>query len=297
MELVKDAKIELRPSPTSEAWRAGLEHYWADEYTEAIAKFEEVETAFPAHSEAPNLIRLSHQAQKDGKEKQPPSNAGLVAGLVVGGLLGVIIAAILIVRRGRVRSAPSPRRRPVTRRRPPGYPAPPPGYPPPPQAQQPLPMYGRIQQPQQAQQAQQPQMYGRVAPGQPAAASIPRTVAIQGGIAPTAFGSLSVGSVTCTRGAARRPAVRADRDRHHRRPPARRRPRPGQRSPRLGQARLDRPRQRRAGRDRPEHDQRDLHQRRRARPDHALAAARRRRRHRRRARLPEPPGQVRLTTR
>jgi pSer/pThr/pTyr-binding forkhead associated (FHA) protein len=29
---------------------------------------------------------------------------------------------------------------------------------------------------------------------------IPKTVAIQGGIAPTAFGSMSVGSLTCTRG-------------------------------------------------------------------------------------------------
>lgn len=194
MELVKDAKIDPKPSTTSEAWRAGLEHYWADEYAEAIAKFEEVETQFPAHSEAPNLIRMSHQAQKDGKEKQPPSNTGLVAGLVVGGLLGVIIAAILIVRRGRVRS--------VAAAPPPGYPAPPPGYPgpppgyPQPQQAQPLPMYGRIQQPQQAQQVQQPQMYGRVAAPGSGATPIPKTVAI----APTAFASQSVGSVTCTRG-------------------------------------------------------------------------------------------------
>jgi pSer/pThr/pTyr-binding forkhead associated (FHA) protein len=48
----------------------------------------------------------------------------------------------------------------------------------------------------------QQQMFGRVPtpgqgqPGMP----IPRTVAIQGGIAPTAFGSHTVGSVTCTRG-------------------------------------------------------------------------------------------------
>ena len=192
MELVKDAKIEPRPSPTSEAWRSGLEHYWADEYTDAIAKFEEVETLFPAHSEAASLIRMSHQAQKDGKEKQPSSNTGLVAGLVVGGLLGVIVAAVLIVRRGRAHGAAIPGAQP-------GYATPPAGYASPAAPQpQPLAMYGRIAQPQQAQQAQ-PQMYGRV-PAPSGVTPIPKTVAIGGGIAPTAFASLSLGSLTCTRG-------------------------------------------------------------------------------------------------
>ncbi|HEX8113067.1 MAG TPA: trypsin-like peptidase domain-containing protein, partial [Kofleriaceae bacterium] len=98
MELVKDARLDLRPSPTSEAWRAGLEHYWNDEYTAAIARFEEVETAFPAHSEAPHLIRLSHEAQKDGKEKQTGVGAGLAAGLILGGF-AAIGAALWIARR------------------------------------------------------------------------------------------------------------------------------------------------------------------------------------------------------
>ncbi|HEU4726787.1 MAG TPA: trypsin-like peptidase domain-containing protein [Kofleriaceae bacterium] len=193
LELVKDAKIDPRPSPTSEAWRAGLVHYWADEYTEAISKFEDVETLYPAHSEAANLIRLSHQAQKDGKEKPPPSNTGLIAGLVIGGvvLIGVVIlVVILIVRRGRTR-APVPAGPPPVYGAPPAYGAPPPGQPQ-------LPMYGRIPpqaMPQQAQQA----MYGRVA-SPSAGTPIAKTVAIGGGIAPTAFGSLSVGSITCTRG-------------------------------------------------------------------------------------------------
>ena len=68
-----------------------------------------------------------------------------------------------------------------------------------------LPMYGRIPSPPNPMQAipqpQQPQMYGRApGAGQPAVPPIARTVAVGGGIAPTAFGSLSVGSVTCTRG-------------------------------------------------------------------------------------------------
>src|ERR1043166_848782 len=55
-------------------------------------------------------------------------------------------------------------------------------------------MSARPEQPQQ-------QMYGRVAQSPGVGTPIPKTVAIQqGGIAPTAFGSMSVGSVTCTRG-------------------------------------------------------------------------------------------------
>ena len=45
-------------------------------------------------------------------------------------------------------------------------------------------------------------MYGRLPAQGPGsgATPIPKTVAIQGGIAPTAFGSHTVGSITCTRG-------------------------------------------------------------------------------------------------
>lgn len=53
LDLVKDARLDLHPSPTGEAWRAGLEHYWNDEYTAAIARFEAVETARPELSRPP----------------------------------------------------------------------------------------------------------------------------------------------------------------------------------------------------------------------------------------------------
>ena len=196
LEMVKDAKLELKPSPTSEAWRAGLQHYWADEYTDAIAKFEEVETAFPAHSEVMSLIRLSHQAQKEGKEKKPSSGAGLIAGLVIGGLVA-IGGVVFVVRRGR--TAHPAGGAPAFATPSPGYPMQPvaPGAMPQPPQQQ---MYGRIP-PGAMPQPPQQQMYGRVAPpNQPGMPVIPKTVAIQGGIAPTAFGSLSVGSLTCMRG-------------------------------------------------------------------------------------------------
>lgn len=191
MDLVKAAGLDPRPSPTSEAWRAGLTHYWNDEYTEAIARFEEVDTAFAAHSEARNLIRLSRQAQKEGKEKQTGVGAGLAAALIIAGF-AAIGAALWIARRSRSRPAFPPGA--------PGFAAPAtPGGPATPRPQ--LPMYGRIPSastpPQPVPAA--PQMYGRVQSPSQAVPQIARTVAV-GGIAPTAFGSLSVGSVTCTRG-------------------------------------------------------------------------------------------------
>jgi serine protease Do len=196
MELVKDAQLDPQPSPTSVAWRAGLEHYWNDEYTEAIAKFEEVETAFVPHSEAPNLIRLSHQAQKDGKEKQTGVGGGLAAGLIVAGLFA-IGAALLIARRSRPAVPPGAPGHVASAA--PGGPLNPPPYAPSPSTPRPqLPMYGRIP----SGSTPAPQIYGRVAPPSQAVSSIAKTVAVGagGGIAPTAFGSLSVGSVTCTRG-------------------------------------------------------------------------------------------------
>jgi hypothetical protein len=183
MELVKDAKIEPKASDTNKAWRDGLDAYWADEYSDAITKFEEVETMFPAHSEAPNLIRLSHQAQKEGKEKKP-TNGGMIAGLVIGGIV-LAGGAFFFIRRGK---------KPA---RPPNMMQPPPYHMPP-------------QMPPQQMPGQQPQqMYGRVGPGPTGAMQpVARTMAVQpqpqagasGGIAPTAFASLSIGSLTCTRG-------------------------------------------------------------------------------------------------
>jgi S1-C subfamily serine protease len=205
MELVKAAQLDLKPSPTSEAWRAGLTHYWNDEYTEAIARFDEVDTAFPAHSEARNLIRLSHQAQKDGKEKQTGVGAGVAAALIIGGF-AAIGAALLIARRSRRPAAPPGAPGYAAPGMPGGPAAPPPyaGSPSPATPRPQLPMYGRIPSastPQSPVPAA-PAMYGRVAPGSQAVPQIAKTVAVGagGGIAPTAFGSLSLGSLTCTRG-------------------------------------------------------------------------------------------------
>jgi pSer/pThr/pTyr-binding forkhead associated (FHA) protein len=96
------------------------------------------------------------------------------------------ILAVVMIRRGR-NAAPRPNMAPMPMSMPPSQ-MPTPYQPQPPQQQ----MYGRAPQPNPAQ-----------VPGQP----IAKTMAVgmgangSGGIAPTAFGSLTVGSLICTRGA------------------------------------------------------------------------------------------------
>ncbi|HEY1546239.1 MAG TPA: trypsin-like peptidase domain-containing protein [Kofleriaceae bacterium] len=181
MELVKKANITPQPSDTNKAWSSGLEHYWHDEYSAAIKDFEQVQMLFPQHSEAATFIRNANQAKKDGKEKKDEGGSGAVIGLVIGGVVLAILAVVMI-RRGR-RAAPRP-----------NMPMQPNMMPP-----QPYP-----QQPQQMPPPQQ-QMYGRAPqPGPPQ--QVAKTMAVgmgpngSGGIAPTAFGSLAVGSLICTRG-------------------------------------------------------------------------------------------------
>jgi serine protease Do len=194
MELVKKAKIEPKPSDTNKAWDSGLEHYWADEYTDAIHDFEEVQLLFPTHSEAAGFIKNANQAKKDGKEKKKESNTGLVVGLVIGGVV-LLGGAVMIMKRGK--------RGPQQVR--PGMPpqgfGPPQGFPP---QQQGFPPQGFPPPQPQGFAPPQQQMYGR-AP-QPAAQQVAKTMAVgqapssSGGIAPTAFGSLSIGNLTCVRG-------------------------------------------------------------------------------------------------
>ncbi|MEO8842912.1 MAG: trypsin-like peptidase domain-containing protein [Kofleriaceae bacterium] len=192
MELVKKAKIEPKPSDTNKAWDSGLEHYWADEYTDAIHDFEEVQLLFPTHSEAAGFIKNANQAKKDGKEKKKESNTGLVVGLVIGGIV-LLAGAVMIMRRGK-RGHMRPGMPP------PGF-GPPHGFPP----QPPFSPQGFPPPQQQGFAPPQQQMYGR-APQPAAAQQVAKTMAVgqapgsSGGIAPTAFGTLSIGNLTCVRG-------------------------------------------------------------------------------------------------
>ncbi|MFT3694853.1 MAG: trypsin-like peptidase domain-containing protein [Kofleriaceae bacterium] len=211
MALVEKAKIQPGTSPTSKAWSSGLEHYWADEYSDAIKDFEEVQLLFPTHSEAAGFIRNANQAKKDGKEKKKESsNNSLVIGLVIGGVV-LLGGAIFVMRRGKKGQMPQqrpgmppmgmqPGMSPPMGMPPANYAPTPQGFPPPaqggfgPQQQQ---MYGRApasSPPPMQQAGSGPQM------------PIAKTMAVGqaatpgGGIAPTAFGSLSIGSLTCVRG-------------------------------------------------------------------------------------------------
>jgi len=194
MELVKKAKIEPKQSDTNKAWNSGLEHYWADEYSDAIHDFEEVQVLFPTHSEAAGFIRSANQAKKDGKEKKKDSNTGLIVGLVIGGVV-LLVGAVVIMKRGKRPPGPMPVGMHPGMSPAHGFPPPPHGFAPPQQQGFPPPQ-------------QQAQMYGRAQSGgsgnfQPVAKTMAVGGAPQvpaGGIAPTAFGSLSIGSLTCLRG-------------------------------------------------------------------------------------------------
>ncbi|HUS26977.1 MAG TPA: trypsin-like peptidase domain-containing protein [Kofleriaceae bacterium] len=205
MEMVNDAKVEPKESETKKAWNKGLRHFWADEYTAAIEQFQEVETLFPQHDEAQSYIIQSNRAKKEGREKKKPeSNGGLIAGLVVGGLVLAAIGGIVISRRGKQGPPRPPHGMPMHGHPPMHSPHPPhPGMHAPPQMPPGPQMYGRVQPGHMASGMPQP---GMPQPAmQPGHAPVAKTMAIggpgqSGGIAPTAFGSLSIGSLTCTRG-------------------------------------------------------------------------------------------------
>lgn len=105
MDFVKEAKVELGPSDTLKLWQQGLEHYWADEYTDAIKDFEEVETNWPQHSEAHQLVLSSKQAQKDGKEKKKSDNTGVIVAACSGGA-AFLALMIWIATRGKKQGMP-----------------------------------------------------------------------------------------------------------------------------------------------------------------------------------------------
>ncbi len=216
-KFVKEVKANTAPSATIKLWRKALDEMWALDLDQAIVDFEEVATLFPTHSEAPRMLKQARALKKAGKGKvkepivveAPPAEGGngaaiAVAIIVVLGILGGVIYAVR-------------RKKPVA-----GMPLhaghPPPGFPPHhgmPQHPVP-PQTGPYGMPQHAQHMHSPPhgvapYPGAQAPHAPMmggrvnAAPVSKTVAISGAaasqpIAATAFGSLTMGSLTCTRG-------------------------------------------------------------------------------------------------
>src|SRR5688500_11841330 len=67
-EFVKAAGVTNELGTADKAYREGLELYWAENYSGAIPKFEEVKRLFPEHSEVNRLAQDSQQKISEGKD-------------------------------------------------------------------------------------------------------------------------------------------------------------------------------------------------------------------------------------
>jgi S1-C subfamily serine protease len=100
MEFVKQAGATNEEGIVDKRYKEGLELFWKNQFTPAIAKFEEVRRLYPQHSETEKLIRESQQGISDGKEVS--SGLGLIViggGLVLLLLLGGGLIAFLAMRK------------------------------------------------------------------------------------------------------------------------------------------------------------------------------------------------------
>ncbi len=208
-----EAKVNTEASQTSKVWKKGLDEMWAGDLDDAIVDFEEVLTLFPTHSEAPRMLKQARALKKEGKGNKPkdkpddtmgpagasPSGGGgggagvaVAVILVLGGLIGGVIVFMK-----RKKAAGPQAMHPGMQQRPPGYPQPQ-GMHPQPQGMHPQ----QQQQPHGAPQMPPPMMV----PGR-GATPVAKTMAVNAPqssgsqpIAATAFGSMTVGVLTCTRG-------------------------------------------------------------------------------------------------
>ncbi len=193
---LKDAKVNTAPSSTAKAWRKALEAMWAGDLDAAIQGFDEVQTLFQNHAEAPRQMKHARTMKKEGKGKKPvtategsgsetggggggSSAAGIAIAFI---LVGAIVLVIVLVVMKKKKAAPG-------------------------QPQQARPHMGPPGQPQMGHPQQhpgQPHMPPPGAYGQPQQ-QVAKTMAIGGQqqhapVAATAFGSLTLGALTCTRG-------------------------------------------------------------------------------------------------
>ncbi len=186
-KFVKEAKASNKPSETQRVWRKALDEHWAGACDDAIVDFEEVMTQFPAHSEAPRMAKLTRALKKEGKcvkaeaKKDGGSGGGAVAGVIIALLVVGVLGAVVVVKKKKA----GPGAHGAYGAFPGGPHAAPPMGPPGAPGAPPMMMAGRA--------------------GPPGHQPVAKTVAIaQGGshppVAATAFGSFTIGSLTCTRG-------------------------------------------------------------------------------------------------
>ncbi len=205
---LKDAKANTAPSTTIKAWRKALDAMWAGDLDIAIQGFDEVQTLFQNHSEAPRQMKHARTLKKEGKGNKPvvatesaeptgggsggsSSGAGIAVALVLIGVIALVVVVVIMKKKPKtgvpgnvvMHGQPNmsqPHMPPHGA--PPGHPmpGPPHGYP------------------------QQQMTPGRMGPAPIGGAAIAKTMAIGQQhhlpIAATAFGSLTLASLTCTRG-------------------------------------------------------------------------------------------------
>jgi S1-C subfamily serine protease len=196
-KFVQQAKANTQPSKTITLWRKALEEMWAGDLDAALADFDEVLTLYPAHSEAPRLIKHVRQLKKEGKGKPKEVAAGSdtasgdktdsnAAGIAVAIIIVVTLLLIITLVAVKARKRPAPAHGHALHGHAPHGHAPH-GHAP----------HGH------APHALQGMIGGRVGPaGGPA--PVAKTVALgqaqHAPVAATAFGSLAMASLTCTRG-------------------------------------------------------------------------------------------------
>jgi S1-C subfamily serine protease len=231
---LKDAKANTAPSTTITKWRKSLDNMWALDLDAAITGFDEVITMFPNHSEAPRQKKHALVMKKDGKgkKKEEPvaaeakdaggggGGAGVAVALVVVGVLVLVVVLVIKSKKkpGQPGAQPGhPGHAPHAGHGPPGHaphgapnmapPGMPPGGHPGHHAPHMAPVHAAARpagdyahaggQPHGAQPL--PMMAGRVGP-----APVAKTFAIgqqqHAPVAATAFGTLTLASLTCTRG-------------------------------------------------------------------------------------------------
>ena len=192
-KFVAQAKVNTAPSATIKLWRKGLEEWWSGDLDQALVDIEEVATLFTFHSEATRVLKQVRADKKAGKGKKPVvkdpdkdaageggggggAAGAVVAIVVVLGIIGGVVVLVIKSKQAGPRTAAGAMASGMPVAHQPqlgGYPAP---------VAQPAPMM----------------VAGRVG-----LAPVSKTVAIgqnQAPVAATAFGSLTMGSLTCTRG-------------------------------------------------------------------------------------------------
>ena len=94
LEFVKAAGVANELGTADRAYREGLELYWAESYSQAIPKFEEVKRLFPEHSEVSRLAQDSQQKISEGKDKSGVDTKWIIGGVLV--FLFIFVAIIVI---------------------------------------------------------------------------------------------------------------------------------------------------------------------------------------------------------